>query len=473
VCLSHLGLGQAVGPIVGVPTPICGLGGVRICEVAAGYEHTLLLSACGRVYSCGIGDHGRLGHGWDPVGGYPNCRDYAVPRRIEFGLGLHRESKYEPDGTTSTPRTWRQRLNCAVLAIINHSRQLSDAFSEWGRANLNWAQHEQFLERHEPELMPRVVQVAAGGFQSCCISADGRAWSWGWGDSGSLGHGRKVHCSSPTVLAAFIDASIRIVQVSAGSGHTLHVSEAGRLYSCGEHKDGKLGLAHAEPLGLVRPPAPLGATPTFSAEGPEVLTPTLVRFPRGVRIRQASAWHAHSLAVTTSDMLYSFGSGQQGALGHGNQAVQPTPRKVRAFSKQAVSYAAAGEQHSCVLTRDGHCHTFGDPAYGQLGNGWTSASGISCYCAPTAVQLPAAVAAHVTEVACGDHHTLVRLATGDVYSFGMNAFCQLGLAATEYEWARDSIVVHAPSKIAWEPKPPKAEAASPHPSQAETLLYDD
>ena len=79
-----------------------------------------------------------------------------------------------------------------------------------------------------------------------------------------------------------------------------------------------------------------------------------------------------------------------------------------------ITTSMVGHSLWAVLTRDGHCHTFGDPAYGQLGNGWTSASGISCYCAPTAVQLPAAVAAHVTEVACGDHHTLVRPATGDV-----------------------------------------------------------
>lgn len=73
--LSHLGLGQESGPCVRVPQLIGGLSGIVVREVAAGYEHSLLRSACGHVWSCGLGEHGRLGHG--------SVTSVSRPRRIE------------------------------------------------------------------------------------------------------------------------------------------------------------------------------------------------------------------------------------------------------------------------------------------------------------------------------------------------------------------------------------------------------
>ena len=48
--------------------------GLRVLDVAAGYEHSLLRCADGFVYSFGVGAHGRLGHG---------LASTATPRRVE------------------------------------------------------------------------------------------------------------------------------------------------------------------------------------------------------------------------------------------------------------------------------------------------------------------------------------------------------------------------------------------------------
>ena len=46
-----------------VPKLIEALSGVRVCAVSAGSDHTLFLTEGGRVYSCGSGGSGKLGHG--------------------------------------------------------------------------------------------------------------------------------------------------------------------------------------------------------------------------------------------------------------------------------------------------------------------------------------------------------------------------------------------------------------------------
>ena len=76
--------------------------------------------------------------------------------------------------------------------------------------------------------------------QSLALSDSGVAYSWGWGESGSTGHGERTHRLEPTPIAALAD--VRIVQASAGSGHSLFVSEHGVLYACGDFRYGKLGL---------------------------------------------------------------------------------------------------------------------------------------------------------------------------------------------------------------------------------------
>ena len=63
-----------------VPKLIEALSGVRVCAVSAGYDHSLFLTEDGKVYSCGRGMHGRLGHG--------NTQNRRRPKLIEALSGV-------------------------------------------------------------------------------------------------------------------------------------------------------------------------------------------------------------------------------------------------------------------------------------------------------------------------------------------------------------------------------------------------
>ena len=409
--LAHLGHGRDVGRSVAVATPVVGLGGVVIREVAAGYEHSLFLSAEGRVWSCGVGEHGRLGHG-----GTDGC---AQPRRIEH----------------------------AVLDAADAAWPFSDP------------------ARAVP--FERVVQVVAGGFQSLALTSDGRAWSWGWGDSGSLGHGAREHRFRPSRIAALDGAGLRVVQASAGSGHSLFVTDRGDLYACGDHRYGKLGLGGGDKV------------------SEDITVPRYVKFRSPtVRVRQASAWHAHSLVVTTTGKLYAFGCGAKGRLGLGATSTQYTPRLVASMKNRPVLSAAAGEQHSCVQTVAGECYAFGDSIYGQV---WTRSSTRPVHARAPLTRARArrsldAQTAHpfggaddllaqtprpigffgerVAEIAVGDHHTVVRDVGGVIYAFGKNQESQLGLGPDDTR-----LCVGRPERVliggaAHPPPPPGSPGAS-------------
>lgn len=79
-----------------------------------------------------------------------------------------------------------------------------------------------------------------------------------------------------------------------------------------------------------------------------------------------------SLAATTEDgTLWTWGSGEYGKLGHGNEESMPTPVKLAAdlFGGVAVVQVACGAAHTLSLTADGEVYSFGCGSWGRLGLG--------------------------------------------------------------------------------------------------------
>ena len=146
----------------------------------------------------------------------------------------------------------------------------------------------------------------------------------------------------------------------------------------------------------------------------------------------------HSLAVAYDGALYSFGCGMYGKLSHGDEE-DLTPVGADggggAGGHAAVRSAAAGENHSVVLTEAGGVHTFGYNGNGELGHTYSEMGekGI----APTAVEALAG-----EEVVAGGYHTLVRLASGELLACGDNKHGQLGTGEEDGEELR-------PARCSW------------------------
>ena len=89
----------------------------------------------------------------------------------------------------------------------------------------------------------------------------------------------------------------------------------------------------------------------------------------GQRVVAVSAGYFHSLAVTADGGVWSWGSGDFGQLGHGDQQDQLLPKKVEAFAGQRVVAVSAGLGHSLATTGDGAIFTWGKGDDACLGHG--------------------------------------------------------------------------------------------------------
>ena len=61
----------------------------------------------------------------------------------------------------------------------------------------------------------------------------------------------------------------------------------------------------------------------------------------------------HSLVVTEEGALYSFGRGDSGTLGYGNEDAERFPKMVDALRHVRIAAGAAGVNQSLALAEDG------------------------------------------------------------------------------------------------------------------------
>jgi alpha-tubulin suppressor-like RCC1 family protein len=131
-----------------------------------------------------------------------------------------------------------------------------------------------------------------------------------------------------------------------------------------------------------------------------------------------SAGQYHSLVTSGTGEIWSFGSGENGILGHGGEGHEAVPRQIEALNHVVVKQVAAGGLHSIVLTRDGDVFTWGYGHYGQLGHGNKRDQNV-----PKQVE----GLTNVTDIAAGVFHSLAVVEAGAVYTWGSNYSGKLGL----------------------------------------------
>ena len=95
------------------------------------------------------------------------------------------------------------------------------------------------LIEHFTSLKFQPVSIAAGPWHAAAVGEDGSVCTWGWGRYGCLGHGHEECESLPKVVEALRD--VKAVQVATGDYTTFVVSEDGDVYSFGSGESASLG----------------------------------------------------------------------------------------------------------------------------------------------------------------------------------------------------------------------------------------
>ena len=172
----------------------------------------------------------------------------------------------------------------------------------------------------------RVVYVDARAHHTACIDEDGDLYTWGDGGDGRLGHGDEVTLSSPKRVDGLVGK--KCSSVACGGHHTLVLAGAGSIYSFGHDDEGQLGRGDRE----------------------NQASPALVEVPlEGKIMKQVACGFAHSMAVSKGRVLYTWGEGSSGALGHGSELNYPIPCIFESLLGNNVVNINSSYAHSVAL----------------------------------------------------------------------------------------------------------------------------
>jgi alpha-tubulin suppressor-like RCC1 family protein len=260
-------------------------------------------------------------------------------------------------------------------------------------------QYEQLEQSHQHDAEVRVSVVASGWNHSACI-AEGRLFTWGKFDHGTLGLGQtfkleelranKVNTSPQLVV---FSSAIQIHSVACGGDHTLALGADGTVWAFGLNDHGQLGTGDVASCDVPR------------------------QISLSFRIKAVACGHSHSCLLDTKGRLLGFGlddDGQASGTTLARDVLVPQDLSAGGTNKKvAMIGVACGFAHTAMWSVDGEMFTVGNNVYGQLGR----ADGPN-------------VSTRVTETigtkriqfaSCGSFHTLAVTDLGSVYEWGGKA----------------------------------------------------
>ncbi|XP_062379072.1 probable E3 ubiquitin-protein ligase HERC6 [Sardina pilchardus] len=307
-----------------------------ISQVSSGEQHTIVLTADGRVLSYGRNNKGQLGR------------------------GKNKDSKVV-DGLEGVAAVACGQEHCLALCA-------SGEVYSWGRGDEGQLGiGSQLSKMSQPRLVSMqsplpilITQVACGNVHSLALSTGGDVFSWGQNSHGQLGLGKAVDIqAAPSLVCALL--GVPVTQISAGGAHTLALTLQGLAYCCGANRAGQLGLNRVDEKGRFG----ICSVPAL----------------RLLDIKRICCGEAHTAVLTKNGDVYTFGEGAQGQLGHRSTANELLPKRVEGLDGPA-SQIACGSHHTLVLGSCNRLWAFGSGGKGQLGNGRSESS-----TQPTTVEL--------------------------------------------------------------------------------------
>jgi len=218
------------------PSLLPELGGLRVVQIACGEAHALACVESGALYAWGKGEEGQLGTG--------DFADTDTPEHISLDEGVLVAS-VSAAGQVSFVLTADGRvLSCgnddsAQLGHgpVNGPVKAAEASADLEELEIDMEKVCVFNPVKLPKSVDRITHVACGASHGAAISDDGRVISWGSPDDGRLGRPPVARATFeshrlPQVIRDLSDKDIS--QIVASSGHTVGFTSTGGMWLWGK-----------------------------------------------------------------------------------------------------------------------------------------------------------------------------------------------------------------------------------------------
>ena len=354
-----------------------------IIEVSAGREHFIVRRSDDTTWAWGDGNVGGLGIN-------ATTRTVCTPTLVVGG-----------------------RTFCQIVAGYYASAgvQTSDKLGfSWGDSSFGYGGRGNVTNVSSPVAITggysysKIVATSnPNALNMAALTVGGTAYAWGRNQFGEAGDGSTV---TSKISPVPVCCNYSYCDIAARCGAFLGLNYLGNIYGWGSRSFGGLGDGTALPVCALQPVAACNAS-----DGSNVYS-------------RIAAGDLHVLVINATGKAFAFGLNSTGQLGDNTTASKCTPTAV--CGNLSFCRIAAGINFSFGITTGGTAYAWGANTNGNLGFGDLRASEITPVSVCTTLQF--------CEIAAGGFQTIAISYSGDVYTWGLNRYGQLGTGKNGQCW---------------------------------------
>lgn len=329
-----------------IPSPV-----IPIAAIAAGWEHTIVLSSGGTVLQIAGGDNTVVPAGpltIDNVKAVAAGRWHSLALKTDGTVWAWGDNDWGQLGDgTSTPRSAPVQVmgldNVVAIAggkVFSYAIKSDGTVWAWGDNSQGQLGNGTTTDSTVPvkvDGLSNVKAVRAGLYHGLALKQDGTVWSWGYTGLAPLGTDITVTARLyPVQVAGLSD----VTAVSAGGLHNLAIKDDGSLMAWGSNYYGALGDGTVEDK--FNPVQVNGLPPVASAIGLEY----------------------GSMVLTTTGEVWTWGYNYMGQVGDGTQNNRLSPYRL---GSRVIKQIYAGYAHTFALDSKGQMWAWGSNEAAQIG----------------------------------------------------------------------------------------------------------
>nr|XP_023676848.1 probable E3 ubiquitin-protein ligase HERC3 isoform X2 [Paramormyrops kingsleyae] len=209
-------------------------------------------------------------------------------------------------------------LDCQLLSerdILSVGREIT-AFVQRNEERTFYLRKRNTRETKSFHLKEKIHTLHCGACHVVVVTAKGKIYQLDCGQPNS--NPRREHLSNQ-----------KVVQVACGDNHSVLLMQDGQIFTWGCNSSGQLGLGNTKPS--TRPQSQLALA--------------------GIPLAQIAAGGDHSVALSVSGTVFSWGSNRRGQLGLGDMTDRNSPVPVRSLHGKKTIYISCGAEHTATLTQ--------------------------------------------------------------------------------------------------------------------------
>ena len=390
--------------ILTLPRVVFKLKNVIIDNIYSGWEHSIVTSKKGEIYSFGYNQSYQCG--------LPNINNFS------------QNSIPDPTNISKLYNVYAESISCGnehTLILTSNKEVYGIGSNEDGVLGYN----DITMKTYKPllihfgekdEYTKKIVQISSGTIHNLALTENGKVFSWGAAMGGQLGHDEKFliknsngkknyYLSKPSIISTLSDKKIIINKISCGEAHSIGMTNTGSVYSWGFGSNGQLGLGFCE---------------DFFEPG-KGLIKSRKMIPEKINInciKDVQCGKTFSMFINNQHKLFACGNNDLCQLGLKSELNTETkkcydlvlPTILDSISTFEVMKISCGEGHCLAIINDStflkmkSLWSWGNNKYGQIGQGSLVKVGLP---APINLLLDYnSDKCEFAEISCGGYHSL-------------------------------------------------------------------